>query len=615
MMINKMIKFQRVATGISFSFLYIGILGFLAVFWIQYYFGDIQWEQILLNLTQPLQGVAMGLVISGVGLIGILGLVFAAVIYYLIQSFSPHYQRIVASLMGSLFLLYPMIHWNVYDFILSRMITSTLYEEEHVVPEIQTNGRNLILIVLESYEKSFQNETILGQNLSPYLSRIQSENTSFSGFYQLRQTSWTITSLMSSFCGVPLKLNNMFVDLSMYRSFIPGLSCWPAQLKEQGYQTVLMKAASIQFTGTDRFALQHGFQKAVGYRELKDTYGYVAKSHWGLNDHQFYQAVKDELLALSQTGKPFLLATVQVDTHNPTGFLNETCQAVYHDFRDAVICSDKEAGKLIQWIQKQSFYPNTTIIVMGDHLTPNTDIDSYMEKIPEREIYLTVINPSSNKTPYTHTFTNLDVAPTILDAVGFEFDGRYGLGRSLFRPDKTLIETKKDRLEFELDCISEKYCSWGNTVPLSVFEDAKTLDVFPIGQAILFSNGLNQYFGVQDIYEAALGQVWLKENKGEMKLRLNDLPENEVYEISLRLYVPLNGAKRKSVNITIQGERVLTKEYEKLTGEVVKIQILPKHIQNGIVHLVFNVFAEPQDEHRYDGIQFIDMRINKIQKK
>ncbi len=182
MMKNKMIKFQRLVTGISFVFLYIGILGFLAVFWIQYHFGDIQWEQILLNLTQPLQGVAMGLVVSGVGLIGILGLVFATIIYYLIQFFFPHYQRIVASLMGGLFLLYPMIHWNVYDFILSRMITSTLYEEEHVVPEIQTNGRNLILIVLESYEKSFQNETILGQNLSPYLSRIQAENTSFSGF-------------------------------------------------------------------------------------------------------------------------------------------------------------------------------------------------------------------------------------------------------------------------------------------------------------------------------------------------------------------------------------------------------------------------------------------------
>lgn len=615
MMINKRITFQRLATVISFCFLYLGVLGLLAVFWVQYHFGDIQWEQILLNLTQPLQGVAMGLVISGIGLIGILGLILAAFIYYFIQFLFPHYRRLIASLIGCLLLMYPMIHWNVFDFILSRLITSTLYEEEHVVPNIQTNGRNVILIVLESYEKSFQNKTVLGQNLSPHLSRIQAENTSFNGFYQLRQTNWTITSLMSSFCGVPLKLNNMFVDLSMYRSFIPGLSCWPEQLKEQGYQTVLMKAASIQFTGTDRFALQHGFQKAVGYRELKDVYGYVAKSRWGLDDRQFYRAVKDELLALSQTDKPFLLATVQVDTHNPTGYLNETCQPIYHDFRDAVICSDKEVGAFIQWIQQQPFYPNTTVIVMGDHLVPTTDIDSYMEKIQDREIYLTVINPASNQKPYTHTFTNLDVAPTILDAAGFQFNGRYGLGRSLFRPDKTLIETKKDRLEFELDCLSEKYCSWGNTVPLSVFEDAKTLEVFPIGQPVLFSNGLNQYFGVQHIYEAVLGQVWLEKNQGELKLRLNDLPENESYEMSLRVYVPLNGAKRKSMHISIQGEPVFIKEYEARTGEVIKIQILPKHIQNGIVHLVFDVAAEPQEAHRYDGIQFIDMRVDRIQKE
>ena len=37
---------------------------------------------------------------------------------------------------------------------------------------VKTNGRNIIYIVLESFEKSYQNKDILGQNLAPQLTHI-----------------------------------------------------------------------------------------------------------------------------------------------------------------------------------------------------------------------------------------------------------------------------------------------------------------------------------------------------------------------------------------------------------------------------------------------------------
>ncbi len=601
----------RILHFITFLILYIGVAGIIATTWIRSYFGPVEWEQILLNLAQPMDGLDIGIIISGFIIIGICGLVISFIAAKLLYKYLKQYASIGYILLGISCAVYPIHQWHLIDFILTKLITGTLYETEHVQSKIKANGRNLIFIVMEAYEKSFQNAEILEQNLSPGLTQIQSENISFKGYHQLRQTGWTITSLMSSFCGVPLKLNNMFVDLSTYATFIPGLPCWPSQLVEQGYETVMMKAANIQFTGTDKFALQHGFKKAVGYRELKSQYGSNKTTQWGLHDNHLYRAVKDELNRLSKLNKPFILTTVQADTHQPTGFINETCTPKYNDFRDAILCSDKEATDLIRWIQQQPFYENTTIVVMGDHLLSTTNIDTLMKKIPNREIYLTIINPAQNRTPYSHEFTNLDIAPTILDALGFEFNGKYGLGRSLFRAEKTLFETKKNQLEFELDCYSPKYESWGNTLPPTIFEKPDTLKPIPLGESISFVDGLNVYLALSQMNEPSVGQIWTTKDTAAFKFKPN-LSNNETSFVTLRMIVPMGGASQKTIKLTTAGNNPQTlfeKTYTTFTIAEEKFEISPNMIEDEIIHVNVNIITSGNKRH-FSGIQFLDIRLN-----
>ncbi len=601
----------RILHFITFLILYIGVAGIIATTWIRSYFGPVEWEQILLNLAQPMDGLDIGIIISGFIIIGICGLVISFIAAKLLYKYLKQYASIGYILLGISCAVYPIHQWHLIDFILTKLITGTLYETEHVQSKIKANGRNLIFIVMEAYEKSFQNAEILEQNLSPGLTQIQSENISFKGYHQLRQTGWTITSLMSSFCGVPLKLNNMFVDLSTYATFIPGLPCWPSQLVEQGYETVMMKAANIQFTGTDKFALQHGFKKAVGYRELKSQYGSNKTTQWGLHDNHLYRAVKDELNRLSKLNKPFILTTVQADTHQPTGFINETCTPKYNDFRDAVLCSDKEVTDLIRWIQQQPLYKNTTIVVMGDHLLSTTNIDTLMEKIPNREIYLTIINPAQDIIPYPHEFTNLDIAPTILDALGFEFNGKYGLGRSLFRAEKTLYETKKNQLEFELDCYSPKYESWGNTLPPTIFEKPDTLKPIPHGESISFVDGLNVYLALSQMNEPSVGQIWTTKDTAAFKFKPN-LSNNETSFVTLRMIVPMGGASQKTIKLTTAGNNPQTlfeKTYTTFTIAEEKFEISPNMIEDEIIHVNVNIITSGNKRH-FSGIQFLDIRLN-----
>lgn len=583
----------------------IGLL--IATLWIHFNFGKVELEQIILNLLQPLQGVAKGLMYSGISLIFFLSLILAVFVVYILKNYIPKYALLILYVFGFSLMSIPFIQWDLIFFIRSRITDSLIYEQEHNVSSIKTNGRNIIYIVLESFEKSYQNKDVLGQNLAPQLTQIQNKNTTFYGFHQLKQTGWTITSLMSSFCGVPLKFDNLLTDIYLYQHFIPGLNCWPEQLKQQGYNTVLMKASSIRFTGTDKFALQHGFQKAIGEAELKEKFGDGDNSNWGLNDHAFFQAVKAELTQLSKQNKPFLLATVQADTHQPRGHVNKKCDVIYDDYRDAVICTDQEAFALLKWIKEQPFYENTTIVIAGDHLVSYTDIDDKLEQMKNREIFFTVINPGTQKQPQQHRFTNLDVAPTILDAAGFEFDGKFGLGQSLYREEKTLFEKQGQKLEFELACRSEKYRSWGNTQPVDVFFEPKRLIAIKQNELIALYKDIHTKLGVKNLKQYLFDEYWTQENVAELKFK----PENTQKEFKalFTLVTVMSGATKKNMNVYWKDKKIAVWEFKK-TQEIKKeLVITPEMIEEGIVHLRFETEIENAYDHAYTGTQFVDMTL------
>lgn len=563
----------------------------------------------MLNLTQPMEGVALSLAAGGAAAVLLAGAVLGAVLLTAARLVFPK-ARVAVLIAGTVLLLsYPVMQWNLFSFIASSIKTSRIYEDYYTVPHVKSNQRNLILLVLESYEKSFQNKKVFGENLLPKLTQIQNENTSFDGFYQLKQTSWTITALMSALCGVPLKLNSHFINLSSFREFMPNLVCYPEQLAREGYENVFMKAAAIQFTGTNHFALRHGFKKAVGFKELKDKYSDSDESEWGLNDKTFYRAVKDELTRLSQTGKPFFLTAVQVGTHQPAGHLHSGCSPKYHDYRDAVLCSDTTAADLIEWIKKQPFYQNTTIAVTGDHLAFATNIDALIQKIPHREIYLTVINPAAERKVYPHRFTNLDIAPTVLDALGAEFDGKYGLGRSLYRPEKTLYELL-DNFEFLLALKSEKYASFGSGIITDIFDTPEKLQQVFVGDTVVFSKDLYEKAAARGLREIVLNQFWTDGPAAEIKINTGSV--SKPFLLRFNLQAPLFGVSEKTIAVSVNGKKQAEWVFNKTSLPETVLKITPALIQNGILTLRFDITGKATAKRVYTGVLFNKMSLEEI---
>lgn len=337
---------------------------------------------------------------------------------------------------------------------------STLYEDEYqpYAPSAESPKRNLIILFLESMENDYRDYDGKGGNLLPELSSIADKNHSFSNFYQLEYTKATILGQVSALCGMVYKIELKEYNLSsMLDNTLPNAICISDVLSKSGYNTYFLKGASLDFAMTGKIMAQHGFSELQGLYELSE---HARGNEWGVKDSQLYDVFKQKITHLAAQKKPFLAVMTTLDMHYPNEYLDKQCDKKFGDKRDIVKCADKMASDFIRWVQKQDFYKNTTIIIMGDHIFIGKN-DIYPHK-KERRIFNAVINPIKGLNAKQHQWTTLDMAPTIMEAIGFTAPA-FGLGRSLWQNEPTLFEKYGKNLDLEFIKSSDFYKNMNQT--------------------------------------------------------------------------------------------------------------------------------------------------------
>ena len=215
-------------------------------------------------------------------------------------------------------------------------------------------------------------------------------------------------------------------------------------LNENGYIQELMIGSQKEFAGTDKFFLQHGFDKICDINSLKQEYSFKSNelNQWGLDDYKLFELAKNEITQLAQTGKfNFTMATI--DCHMPKGFLCKYCPNTYENrYENIYACQSKLINSFIDWCKSQSWYENTTIVLVGDHPTM---AQKYVNDVPstyQRTTYNCFINSKSNTSHIKNRqFTHMDMYPTTLAAMGFNIEGnKLALGTNLFSELPTIIE-------------------------------------------------------------------------------------------------------------------------------------------------------------------------------
>jgi len=312
--------------------------------------------------------------------------------------------------------------------------------------------RNLIYIFVESFESSNvskENGGLLEESVVPNLEKMAFDNINFSnndkigGAFFSFGTNWTSGAMIAHTAGIPLKVT--INDLSINSLRFNNIKSIGDILADNGYNSYLLLGSDADFGSRRSYFANHNYL-IKDYVSAKDE-GFIEDDYyewWGYEDFKLYEYAKKMLEDISQDDKPFNLTMLTADTHFTDGYLDKSCEEKFDDpYANSFYCADSMINNFINWIKEQEFYDNTTIVIVGDHLTMQDGFYDKEYDFYDRTIYNVFIN-SYNEGEFENknrVFTVMDLFPTTLSSIGANIEGdRLGLGTNLFSDKKTIPE-------------------------------------------------------------------------------------------------------------------------------------------------------------------------------
>ena len=446
----------------------VGLIGWMFKTW-PYLSAD----ELLYQLTAPIEGTNQDMVMEAVLFclpFMIIGLILVVVLFLLLRKRKSWIFWLLMSLILAVSLggiavpiYYAWQRLELTDYFESQEKATYFIDDNYVFPSnveltFPEEKRNLIYIFLESMETTYadkENGGAYNVNYIPELTELAKTYEDFSGTdpnlnggYVTTCASWTIAAMFAHSSGLPLKIPFDGNAMDTQSEFLPGVETIGDILKEEGYNQTLLIGSDATFGGRRLFYSDHGDFEIHDYLYALESGRLPEGYHewWGQRDSKLFEFAKEELLTLSAEDSPFNLTMLTVDTHFEDGFVCDLCSDEFGDdqYGNVMACSSRQVTEFITWVQEQDFYENTTIVVVGDHLTMDADFCADVDEDYDRKVYTAIINGGAEIADPTkeRQFTTLDLFPTTLASLGVSIEGeRLGLGTNLYSAEPTLLET------------------------------------------------------------------------------------------------------------------------------------------------------------------------------
>lgn len=469
---------------ISIVFFALGMAALTGTVWGMETFGDLSPDQMIINIISPKEGTSDD--IMSTLWTGPVFQTVAAVLFFIVFVFSsrvlffrkgekeirifPLLARKIVSLVLAVSILVGGVAYGIHQFQLfkilrmyvleSSFIEDTFADPREVKMQFPEQKRNLIHIYLESVENSFLSTDMggyLDENLMKPLTDLAKDGISFShlseGFGGPVSTlgcTWSVAAMVNMNTGLPMKTPTKPNSYGAADNFLPGAVTIGDILKTQGYEQSLMFGSTARFGGLNYFYESHGDYNILDYDAAKEK-GWIPEDYkvwWGYEDDKLYEFAKAELTRLYETGKPFNFVMETADTHFPDGYVSpNTPTPRDNQYANVIAYSASETEKFVRWIQQQPFYENTTIVLIGDHLSMDAKFFKDFDPDYLRTTFNLILNPAPGlldipeERTHNRWYFNGDMFPTILASIGVKIEGdRLGIGTNLFSDVPTIFE-------------------------------------------------------------------------------------------------------------------------------------------------------------------------------
>ena len=437
--------------------LYIASLVIAGITYVKKYFPLVNFEQILYGLTNMKGSSASGIVDGTIFTFSVGTLIFLIllVIYILLHNSKKvilirikYYSGFI--LLGSIIFAIGVFEYEINLFKQTKIYDKYYVDGNGVDITFPDKKQNLIFIYMESMETTNASINNGGAQKVSYIPNLEnyalkydnfSSGEKLGGFVPVSGTTYTLAGMISQNSGVNFKLPINIMDKNMVK--MNGVYALGDVLVDNGYKNYLMMGSQAIFASRDKYFKNHGNYEIFDYTYAINN-ELIPKDYlvwWGYEDNKLFEFAKNKLKDISKEEQPFNLTLLTADTHFTDGYLDSECDTPFDKkYANVMHCSDKMINNFITWVMEQDFYKNTTIVLVGDHLTMQGnvfDLDNY-----NRTIYNTFINSKvKTKNNKNRLFSSFDMYPTTLASLGVKIDGdKLGLGVNLFSDQKTILE-------------------------------------------------------------------------------------------------------------------------------------------------------------------------------
>lgn len=568
----------------------IGTLLYFSIKWMFKTWTNLTMDELVYHMTAPLEGTNDGMIqeyLDVCAVPAILMLLLVVILFIAWRTKKRWYVVMGASIIVPIIVSGVSVHgaWNELDvgsFVDGQSTYSSFIDDNYVDPAdvaltFPEQKRNLIYIFLESMEMTYadkENGGAFNKNVIPELTELAQENEDFSGKdkelnggYAMTGATWTMGAMFAHTSGIPLSISIDGNDMNTQEHFFAGAVTLGDILESAGYCQNLMIGSDATFGGRRLYFTEHGNYNIYDYNYASEN-GLIPPDYrvwWGYEDEKLFSFAKDKLTELSQQSTPFNFTMLTVDTHFEDGYPCELCTDEFGDnqYANVMACSSRQVKELVDWIQQQDFYENTTIVIAGDHPTMDKDFCEDVDEDYTRKVYTTYINPAAElETTEERNYTTFDNFPTTLAALGVKIDGnRLGLGTNLFSSTQTLTERFGiDKMESELKKKSKMMEKLGDIREVETDIGTQTVQEENIPAAELSIGDYDYYYSSLPIsvtnisnvpgnIQSVMAAVWKEADQSDLQwVELYQLDDGSYYT---DLYVADYGENPGDYNIHI----------------------------------------------------------------
>ena len=368
-------------------------------------------------------------------------------------------------------------------------------------------GRNTIVIQLESFQAWLIGLTIDGKAVTPNMNELVREGLYFPHIYQ--QVGQGNTSDAEFVTNTSFYVPPNGAASQVYSDkILPSL---PRLFKEKGYETFTFHTNDVAFWNREELYAALGFDRYYDRR----FFGDADTVFFGASDEVLYEKTAAELARIDRLGQKFYANVISATSHHPFSIPEYKEQiALPSKFDDTLVgdyiraenYTDYALGKFVAKLKEYGLWEKSLIVIYGDHMgLPIYSLTEAEKRLLQEmlgrdygyrdmlNIPLIMIAPGAVN---PQTFDDriggqTDILPTIANLVGLNLEGRVYFGQDLVNYADNLLP---ERYYLPTGSFINREAIF---VPGESFEDGVT---YPLG-IIAMSGGQELY---KDEFDRAL---------------------------------------------------------------------------------------------------------------